>query len=279
MTHAKIMVELRQRLADRRRLRQHQHRRHQLLLRAAPPRIRDVRARPALSMKATARAKFAASLTASVVGCGLSLGGQAVLEGPEGGPSPGVEGGDLTMGSSGGSASGGSSSGNLFDQGPVADDATADGKLGDGGSPAFDAAVSVMDADAAATLPEGGPSHGTMGCPPSSDAAPCGLTSDVCCTCPGCFAPYPTNCLPALTGCVGVVFSGFYARLTCGDVTNCASGSVCCTIYNSASVLTGSSCLPVCPPGGDQLCSTGAECAAGKTCRPLTSVPGFSGCQ
>ncbi|MGH7435819.1 MAG: hypothetical protein ACRENE_09105, partial [Polyangiaceae bacterium] len=134
-------------------------------------------------------------------------------------------------------------------------------------------------ADAAWTAPEGGPSHGTMGCPPSSDAAPCDLASNVCCTCPGCFAPYPTDCFPALTGCVGVVFSGLYARLSCGDVTNCARGSVCCTVYDSASVLTGSSCLSACPPGDDQLCSTSAECGAGKTCRPLTSVPGFSGCQ
>jgi hypothetical protein len=220
---------------------------------------------------------------ASIVGCGLGLGGEASLEQSEGGLSPGGEGGDLTGGSSGDSASDGSSSANPFDQGPVADDAAPDGRIADGGLPpsdaAFDAGVDVVDADAAWTAPEGGPSHGTMGCPPSSDAGPCDLTSNVCCTCPGCFAPYPTNCFPAVTGCVGVVFSGFYARLTCGGVANCGPGSVCCAIYNSVSVLTGSSCLSACPQGDDQLCSTSTECVPGKSCRPLSSIPGFSGCQ
>ncbi len=126
----------------------------------------DAFVRYAALMKATARARLVVSLAATILGCGLSLGGQAVLEGADGDSSPGGEGGDVTAGSSDASGSGSSSGANPLDEGPAADDAAAEGTILDGGSPAFDAAVSVMDADAAGTAPEGGPSHGMMGCPP-----------------------------------------------------------------------------------------------------------------
>jgi hypothetical protein len=100
----------------------------------------------------------------------------------------------------------------------------------------------------------------------------------VCCTCPNCFAPYPTTCFPAATGCVGIVFSGYYARLTCESTTNCSVGSVCCASF-TASVLTGSSCKPSCATGDVQMCLDSSECPQGHSCKAAASIPGFTACQ
>jgi hypothetical protein len=90
----------------------------------------------------------------------------------------------------------------------------------------------------------------------------------------------PTGCFPVLTGCVGVVLSGVYARLTCGDSTNCGPGWTCCAQFDVGGALTGSSCLPSCPTtGAAHLCTSSAPCGVGKSCLPLTSAPGFSTCQ
>ena len=162
----------------------------------------------------------------------------------------------------------------MLDQGPTGDD---------GGSPVQDATISGGDAFVAAdaTIADAGhvSSPGSIDCPPGSDGSACDLSSNVCCTCPNCFAPYPTECFPAVTGCVGVVFSGVYAPLTCEDKTNCATGSICCASFNSSSALTGSSCKPSCGAGDVQLCTVSTECATGETCQALMSIPGFDGCQ
>jgi hypothetical protein len=233
-------------------------------------------------------------LVITVVGCGLGRGGESSNEQREAGLSSGHDVGRVASGSSGGStsdasgslpgSSGGSpsdgSADTPFDEGSSADVLAGDSTTPDGGPSVADVPVDDSGADAATTLPEGGPSQGVMRCPPGSDAGLCDLTSSVCCMCPGCFAPYPTGCFPALTGCVGVVFTGVYARLTCGDSANCAAGFVCCAEFDTASALTGSSCLASCATSGAaQLCTTSAECEAGKTCQPLAAVPGFTACQ
>lgn len=226
-------------------------------------------------MKTAFLTSLAASLVATGVGCGLGLAGEASPEPHEAGLR---DGGFVPSGSSGGPTSDGSG-GNPFDQG-FADRPRENGTTADPGSPIRDAMIGDSDAGTVTSTPEGGPSHGTMGCPPGSDSGLCDLSSNVCCTCPGCFAPYPTLCLPALTGCVGVVFSGVYARLTCGDSTNCATGSICCAEFDTTSALIGSSCLASCPTAGAaQLCTTSAECAAGKMCQPTAAISGFSTCQ
>jgi hypothetical protein len=226
-------------------------------------------------VKAALLTSLAASLVATTVGCGLDLAGEASPDPREAGL---LDDGFVPPGSSGGSTDG--SAGNPFDHGFSADGPREDSTTAAPGSPIPDAAIGDRDAGDVTTFPEAGPSHGTMGCPPSSDAGLCDLSSNVCCTCPGCFAPFPTLCLPALTGCVGVVLSGVYARLTCGDSTNCATGSVCCAGFDMTSALVGSSCLASCPTtGAAQLCTTSAECAAGKMCQPSTAISGFSTCQ
>jgi hypothetical protein len=173
-----------------------------------------------------------------------------------------------SMGGSGGSGSGSASGGGILDQGPTGDD---------GGSALLDSGAGDVDASAATDAGRA-TSHGSINCPPGSDGSACDLSSNVCCTCPNCFAPYPTQCFPTATGCVGVIFSGAYAPLTCEDKTNCAAGSVCCASFKT-SALTGSSCKPSCGSGDVQLCTGSTECATGKTCQPLTSIPGFDGCQ
>jgi hypothetical protein len=220
-----------------------------------------------------------ATFVVTAVGCGLGLGGSSSDEREGGTSSAGNGEGLISSGSSGASTSSGGSGGNLLDQGLVDDGFARDSTTSDAGPSRRDSAVGDGDADATAPS-EAGPSQGTMGCPPGSDAGLCGLSSNVCCTCPNCFAPYPTQCFPAVTGCVGIVFSGIYARLTCGDSTNCTAGSVCCAEFNAASALTGSSCQSACSTtGAVQLCTSSGECATGKTCQPLTSIAGFSGCQ
>ena len=223
----------------------------------------------------------ATTLVAAASGCGLELEGEASPEPSEVGPTSSYEGGFVPSPSSGGSTRSGDAGGSLFDRGPTADATTGVRTTADGGASAPDATVVADgDVDEATISPETGSSHGTMDCPPSSDAAPCDLTANVCCTCPDCFAPFPTGCFPALTGCVGVVITGVYARLTCGDSTNCAPGWTCCAQFDTTSALTGSSCLSACPPtGAAPLCITSAECTTGTSCRPLASAPGFSACQ
>lgn len=173
-----------------------------------------------------------------------------------------------SMGGSDGSGSGSGPGGGILDQGPTGDD----------GRPALlDSGVGDVDASAAIDAGRAS-SHGSIDCPPGADGSACDLSSNVCCTCPNCFAPYPTQCFPTVTGCVGVIFSGAYAPLTCEDMTNCAAGSVCCASFKT-SALRGSSCKPSCGSGDVQLCTVSTECATGKTCQPLTSIPGFDGCQ
>lgn len=206
----------------------------------------------------------AVALLATAGGCGLSLQGALWLESDDADVS--------SHGSSSGTA----------DSSLSGEDPTADGSGVDGAGPLseFDAHGGNGDLGPTVFFPDAGPSHGTMACPPGGDAAVCDLGSNVCCTCPNCFAPYPTECFPTLTGCVGVVFSGTYARLTCGGSNNCDTGQVCCAEFDSASVLTGSACLAACPsPGSVQLCTPGDACGAGTTCQPLASVQGFSACQ
>lgn len=219
------------------------------------------------------RTALATWLVATGGGCGLDLNGEAYSYQGEATPSAGDE-TALSPSESSGEA-GASGEADASDDG-------ADGTLIDQEAPSGqgDAAIGAGDTGAIGTLAEAGPSHGTMSCPADSDAAVCDLSTSVCCTCPGCFAPYPTGCFPTLTGCVGVVFTGVYARLTCGDATNCETGSTCCAQFDPTGALTGSSCLPSCPAAGSaQLCTVNAPCGAGASCRPLPSAPDFSTCQ
>jgi hypothetical protein len=228
--------------------------------------------------KTLARTRVATWLVAAAVGCGLDLRGEGPVDPREAAPSADDEAGTVASGSSDEAiADGGGSDGAMIDQGP---DDPADSTTAPSAS-VPEAAVGQAGADAAGTLPEAGPSYGTMSCPADSDAgAPCDLSTSVCCACLGCFPPYPTGCFPALTGCVGVVFSGVYARLTCGDSTNCGAGSTCCAQFDATGALTGSSCLSSCPAGSAaQLCTSNTPCDAGTSCRPLASAPGFSTCQ
>jgi hypothetical protein len=231
-------------------------------------------------MKTMSRTIVSAWVLTVAVSCGLDLRGEASADPRAARPSSDEESGSVAPGSSDpASSGGGSSDGTLADRRPMPDGPTADSTTG----PAVlvpEAAVGDGDAEATGTIVEAGPSHGIMNCPADSDAAPCDLSTNVCCTCPGCFAPYPTGCFPVLTGCVGVVFSGVYARLTCGDSTNCGPGWSCCAQFDVGGALTGSSCLPSCPTtGAAQLCTSSAPCGAGKSCRPVSSAPGFSTCQ
>jgi hypothetical protein len=221
---------------------------------------------------------FGATVVVAMIGCGLAMGGGASIDDHDGGASSGGrEGESSASGSSGAVTLGDGSTPSSLDQGPVGDGPPGGGTTNDAGSLPTDSAVG--DAGTAG-LTEAGPSRGTMDCPPGSDSGACDLSSNVCCTCPNCFAPYPTQCFPAVTGCVGIVFSGVYARLACGDSTNCAAGSVCCAEFNTTPALIGSSCRSACSTSGAvQLCTSSGECAAGKTCQPVTSIAGFSGCQ
>jgi hypothetical protein len=116
----------------------------------------------------------------------------------------------------------------------------------------------------------GGGSPGSINCA----STPCSLASNFCCTCPNCFPPFPTFCSPTFPGCV----TG--AALQCDDRTDCSGGDVCCGAFPSGA-FAGTSCQASCASaaasGDVQFCNVDAECAKG-TCKPLTSVPGFTGC-
>ncbi|MGO9832818.1 MAG: hypothetical protein ACLP1X_01245 [Polyangiaceae bacterium] len=223
--------------------------------------MKGVRRRRFLS--AVRRGALAATVVVAGLGCGLGLGGVSGV-GHEGGVLS--ETGDATTSFGEGGGSGGGSSGGTI---PPGSDGGSSIRDADGNGDASDA----IDAEVM-------PSQGSIGCPENGDAAaPCDLSSNVCCTCPNCFAPYPTQCFPTVTGCVGVVFSGIYAPLACENQMNCAAGSVCCASFNSSTLLTGSSCKPSCAAGDVQLCTVNTECGASRTCQSLTSIPGFNGCQ
>jgi hypothetical protein len=117
---------------------------------------------------------------------------------------------------------------------------------------------------------DGGPTPGSIQCA----STPCSLASNVCCTCPNCFPPFPTFCSPSFPGCV----TG--TALKCDDRTDCNGADVCCGVFQSGA-FAGTSCQLSCATDaaatGVQFCNVDAECAKG-TCQPLTSVPGFTGC-
>ncbi len=106
-------------------------------------------------------------------------------------------------------------------------------------------------------------------------AAPCDLSTSVCCTCANCALPFPTSCFPSFPGCVP---AGTYATLSCGGAANCPSHSQCCASFANGN-LAGASCRSSCQGGDVQLCATDAECQDHQTCTMLASIPGFKGCQ
>lgn len=210
-------------------------------------------------------------------GCGLSVAGELVVVGDL---PPGDDGADATV--SPGDEDGGS--GTDDSEGPVtpgrgsdAGGAPKDGALhGQAHGDAGDGGHAVPDGEVPET-PEGGlPSHGTMACPQGGDASACDVGTSVCCTCPSCAVPFPTICLPTFPRCVP---GGVYDSLTCGSAANCPGAAVCCASFATASRLGGATCEASCAAEQVQLCTGSTECAHGKTCQALTSMPGFNGCQ
>ncbi len=126
-------------------------------------------------------------------------------------------------------------------------------------------ALATMGADAASPSPDG-----SLAC----GAWSCDLSSQICCTCPSCALPFPTECFPTFPGCEPATV---YSALACASSSNCPEQISCCASFSDTG-LTGASCRRACSSGDTQLCASSAECPAGKTCQPLTSIPGFSGC-
>lgn len=223
-----------------------------------------------------AGANLARVLVVVATGCGLGVAGELTVDG---GSRPTGEGSDdATLSTRGGDDPGlaGDADGGAGDPAMVDDggefDALRGGLFGDVG----DSEGTERKGNAPGT-PEGGfPSHGAMGCPESADAATCDVSTSVCCTCPNCAIPFPTICLPSFPGCVP---AGAYATLTCGSAANCTNASVCCASFNTTPTLTGASCEASCSVRDVQLCADTTECPSGRSCRALTSIPGFNGCQ
>lgn len=224
-------------------------------------------------MRHSRRTKFAAStaffavMTLLATGCGLSVAGLLVVDGA---PSGGQGGDDATVSTPDDSGTG-MGPDNPHD--PVSDAGPPRTSPGDGARDPDDAG----HGDAPEGAVEAGlSSHGTMACPAASDASTCDVGTSVCCTCPNCSVPFPTICLPGFPGCVP---GGVYASLTCGSAANCPSGAECCATFDTNSALTGSSCKPSCAVADMKLCANSGECAGGRSCRMLTTIPGFSGCE
>jgi hypothetical protein len=200
------------------------------------------------------RVRFTLSCAAlAALSCGFGSSGLETIKTSEGGNSSDDS-------SSGGDDAPGSSSSD--DSATPPHDATS----GDGGR---DATMAAPDGDAGkrdGASAEGGPNPGVVACAGTD----CALGSNICCTCPACFPPFPTNCYPAFPGCV----TG--QPLHCDDRTDCPAMEVCCWTYASG-VFTGSSCKAACAGTDVQLCRVDAECVKG-SCKTASAIPGFTAC-
>jgi hypothetical protein len=191
-----------------------------------------------------------------VVSCGLGTAGlqpQATSGGPhDGGVAPAD------------AASGGGPQGEAAAPQGGGPDASAGHGPDAAGDAGADGAVATVDG--AAFLGDGGPTPGSVTCAGTA----CAISSNICCTCPGCFPPFPTSCFPSFPGCVTGV------PVQCDDRTDCASGQVCCGKYSGAT-FSKAACQASCASADVQLCNVDAECAHG-TCKPSTALPGFATC-
>lgn len=177
------------------------------------------------------------------------------------GGTAGDDGGAGAAGTSGGAGAAGSAG-----AGGGAGSAGSSGSAGSAGS----AGSSGTGGSSGAGGTGGTPTPGSITC----GAGPCALNFNVCCTCPGCTLPFPTQCYPKITGCT----TG--TPMHCDDQADCG-GKVCCAHFQPPSYdFTGATCESKCPDEGNaQLCTTDLECPDGRKCKPLASLPGFKACQ
>jgi hypothetical protein len=213
-----------------------------------------------------ARALVAALALGAALSCGDSP--EDELFGSAGGSS-GASGaaGSCAAGCAGSSTGGAAAGAGGEGGGGTAGAAGAAGQAGESGS-----AGHAADGGAAGSGGSGGaPTPGIIRC----GGGICQTSFQICCTCPNCTIPYPTQCFPQITGCTGTG-----KLMTCDDAADC-NGGVCCAHFQPPNyTFTGATCESSCPDEGNaQLCAIDGECPPERACKPLASLPGFRACQ
>jgi hypothetical protein len=211
-------------------------------------------------------------VAALLIGAAASCGGSDTddLYGRGGGSASSGAAGSCQAGCAG-SATGGLAGGDASAGAAGGPDAAATAGQAGAGATAGEAGAGATGGQAGSGGGGGTATPGTILC----GAGVCSTDFNICCSCPGCTLPLPTQCFPKITGCTGTG-----KVLTCDDAADCAGG-VCCAHFQPPSyTFTGATCESSCPDEGNaQLCSVDSECPDQRVCKPLASLPGFRACQ
>ena len=161
-------------------------------------------------------------------------------------PSGAGFGDDTSSGSSGSNSSGGGDSATGSSSGSSGSSGASSGSSGGPGS---------SSSGSTSGSPDAGTSHYVPTC-----GTPCDLRSKTCCL-PADGGSDAAYCLNGNSVSCGTDVGTFH----CGGVTDCASGEVCCGVYDLAAQTAGTVCQrPNCALA--QFCETNAECPSGVKC-------------